>query len=185
MQEYSNEELGETEQPTKWADITEDETNAHGELVYHSVTGHALKHDKVMEARMDEVRALEKMGVWEMVNRSMCMSRTGRPPIKGGWVDVNKGDDVNDNYRSRYVAKEIKQADGGADREGLFAHIPPLEALKLVISAATSRVGLGGTVHKLMFLDISKAYLHAPVIDENLFVELPKEMGSPTCAAGY
>ena len=33
--------------------------------------------------------------------------------------------------------------------------------------------------HKLMFIDISKAYLHADVINHDLYVELPKEMNMP------
>ena len=51
--------------------------------------------------------------------------------------------------------------------------MPPLEALKVVISRAASRPARD---HKLMFLDISKAYLHADVVDQNLYVTLPKEM---------
>ena len=31
----------------------------------------------------------------------------------------------------------------------------------------------------MTFLDISKAYLHADVIDPDLYVELPYEMGMP------
>ena len=34
----------------------------------------------------------------------------GKPPISVKWVDVNKGDDLNPNYRSRLVAREIVNA---------------------------------------------------------------------------
>ena len=33
--------------------------------------------------------------------------------------------------------------------------------------------------HKMMFIDISKAYLHADVINNELYVELPAEMNLP------
>ena len=34
--------------------------------------------------------------------------------------------------------------------------------------------------HKVMFIDISKAHLHADVINPNLYVELPAEMNFPS-----
>ena len=54
-----------------------------------------------------------------------------------------------------------------------------------MISTTVSRVGLENKrdPHKLMFIDISKAYLHADVLDPNLFVELPPEIDNgQTCA---
>ena len=50
--------------------------------------------------------------------------------------------------------------------------MPPLEGLKVVISRRTSRLA---TNHKLMLVDISKPYLHAVVVDPNLYVVLPKQ----------
>ena len=44
-------------------------------------------------------------------------------------MDVNKGDDVNPEYRSRLVAQEIKRD----NREDLFAATPPLEAKKMLM----------------------------------------------------
>ena len=93
-----------------------------------------LKYEKVIEARLNEVEALIKVGVCEVAPLAACLSKTGRRPIKGRWVDVNKGDDVVEVYRSRYVAREIRDQHGGAHREGLFAAMPPLEALKILIS---------------------------------------------------
>ena len=119
------------------------------------------------------------MPAWgfEIVRREQCIEKTGKPPIRGRWGDINKGDDQGKVYRSRYVAMEIRKLHGGSDREGLFAAMPPLEALKLILSLTVSRPDQQGAhPHKLMFIDISKAYLHADVINENLFVELPQEM---------
>ena len=36
------------------------------------------------------------------------IKKTGKKPIGSRWVDINKGDEVNSDYRSRLVAKEIK-----------------------------------------------------------------------------
>ena len=172
------------ELPQSWADATEEETRQRErepeerETFYDNLTGKALKYENVIEARWDEIKALQEMGVWKVVPLSECVSRTQRRPIRGRWVDVNKGDDVVEVYRSRYVAMELKRQHGGASREGLFAAMPPLEGMRLLLSFVASRRGCD--VHyKLMFLDISKAYLHAEVLDDNIFVELPPEMKQP------
>ena len=56
--------------------------------------------------------------------------------------------------------------------------MPPLEALKLLISKTVSRPRTSKHVpHKLLIMDISKAYLHAAVIDPDLYAELLSEMG--------
>ena len=166
-----------SERPS-WADQTLEPEEQ--EVVYDDLTGKVLEYAEVIKARLNEIEALKKMGVWEVVPLSQCISRTSRRPIKGRWVDINKGDDIEKNYRSRYVARELRQAHGGAHREGLFAAMPPLEALKIMISrTVTLRPDGNKSPKKLLFLDISKAYLHAPVLDKNLYVDLPVEMGMP------
>ena len=179
LEKYHEAELeDEYSKKRNWADLTEEQFQE--EEVYDEMTGKPLNYEKVWEARSNELEALGKMGVWRIVPVSECLKATGKKPIKGRWVDVNKGDDTNDNYRSRYVARELRQAHGGAQREGLFAAMPPLEALKIVISRVVSGKHQDKrTIHKLLFMDISKAYLHADVIDDCLYVELPTEMNMP------
>ena len=96
-------------------------------MIYDDLTGQILQYEHVLRARLDEVEALKKMGVWKMVPLTQCWERTGREPIRGRWVDVNKGYDICHNYRSRYVALEVRQAFGGTNREGFFAAMPPIE----------------------------------------------------------
>ena len=151
--------------------------------IYDDLTGRELVTENVREARLDEVRALQHNGVREVVLRAMNVERTGRPPIRGRWVDVNKGDDMKQNYRSRYVAGEIKSLHGGASREGTFAAMPPLESLKPLLSKVASRTGLVGSKQKVLFIDISKAYLQADVLDPNVFVDTPPGMGLPESCA--
>ena len=172
------------EESRNWADITEkeqekqeDEENC-DEKFYDEVTGKVLKYEKVIAARMEEIEGLIKMGVWEVVPLRDCLNRTQRRPIKGRWVDINKGDDHLEQYRSRYVARELRHQHGGTGREGLFAAMPPIEGLRLLISHTMSRKD-AKTQYKLMFLDISKAYLHAEVLRDDIFVDLPKEMRMP------
>ena len=124
---------------------------------------------------MKEIQQFHKHGVYKQVPVRECWERTGKAPIGIKWVDVNKGDEGNLEYRSRLVAKEIKVD----RREDLFAATPPLEALKMLLSAAMTE-GLGyrrGREEfgmKLEFIDIKRAYLQADV-KRDIFVELPGE----------
>ena len=183
MNEYK--EHGCMEEPLwSWADATEEEEREREDskhertAFYDELTGRILKYEKVIAARMDEIKALNDMGVWEVVPLSECSRRTQKKPIRGRWVDVNKGDDDVEVYRSRYVAMELKSQHGGAGREGLFAAMPPLEGMRLSLSHVASRQG-HETQYKLMFIDISKAYLHAEVLSDDIYVELPREMMLP------
>ena len=51
----------------------------------------------------------------------------GKGPIGTRWIDTNKGDDEDPEYRSRIVAQEVNTE----KRIDLFAATPPLEANKM------------------------------------------------------
>ena len=101
-------------------------------------------------------------------------------PIPTRWVDVNKGDRVNPDYRSRLVAQEF----ASQKRDDLFAATPPLEALKALLSAAVtegigwhSTTGRGGGM-RLDVIDVKKAYFHSPALRE-VYIKLPPEDAEP------
>ena len=93
-------------------------------------TGESLDAKKVKEARQLETEYYDKMHVFDKVPISRCWERTGKTLLKGRWVDIDKGT----RYRSRWVAKQFK----GSDSEEWFAAIPPIEALRALISHTTS-----------------------------------------------
>ena len=72
------------------------------------------------------------------------------------WVDHIKGDRQHMNVRSRLVAK---QSNTGKE-QGLFAATPPLEALRMLLSAAVT----GKKSKVSMFNDISRAYMYATCV---------------------
>ena len=63
--------------------------------------------------------------------------KAGKKVVTTRWIDVNKGDETNEDYRSRLVAKDFKNKND--QREDLFAGAPPLEALKFILSRAATR----------------------------------------------
>ena len=95
-----------------------------------------------------------------------CLREAGKMPIGVRWVDVNKGDESQPNYRSRLVAREINTY----KRDDLFAATPPLEALKAILSmTATSNRG-----EIIMVNDISRAFFHAQA-ERDVYVQLAPE----------
>ena len=91
--------------------------------------------------------------------------------IQTRWIDVNKGDNENPNYRSRLVAKEFNT--GAID--GLFAATPPLEALRLLISQAATVAPTGsGERRVIMINDVARAFFEAPAT-RAVCVRLPPE----------
>ena len=104
------------------------------------------------------MREINKHNVYVKVPIEECWANTGKGPIGTGWVDVNEGDDVNPEYRSRLVAQEIRRD----NREDLFAATPPLEAKKMLMSmAVTEGIGYNGNDkrggNKLEFIDVRRA----------------------------
>ena len=100
------------------------------------LTGQVLRDDLVKVARAAELAYFNSKKVWRKVPRSTAKAVSGRAPISVRWVDVNKGDDLHPNYRSRLVARQLKATDTSG--KSYFAPAPPLEALRTVISMAAS-----------------------------------------------
>ena len=85
------------------------------------------------------------------------------------WVDVNKGDSTDPEYRSRLVGREFAI---GRD-DALYAATPPLEALRLIISHAATH-GEESARRMVMVNDVRRAYFYAK-INRDVYIELPKE----------
>ena len=132
---------------------------------WDDVPGKELDPKKVAAARQEEVAYIHQSKLYTKVPRSKA-KEAGAKVITVRWIDINKGDNENENYRSRLVAREIKR-DGRPD---LFAATPHLEALNVILSMlASSNKG-----EKLMVNDVSRAYFCA-LAKRRVFVELPAE----------
>ena len=112
------------------------------------------------------------MGVFVKVPIDECIAKNGQRTIVL-WVDEEKGDPDRPNYRSRLVAKQYRQERG----DDLYAATPPVEPLRIVVSAATT----GKKKKAVMVNDVSIAYMYAPC-EEELCKE-DQEPGEEKCAA--
>ena len=126
------------------------------------ISGKPLNGQSVRKARDKEVEYIRKSKLYDIVPLSDCFRDTGKKPIAGRWVDINKGDLINEIVRSRWVAKDFKR---GINHE-LFAATPPLEALRIIIcQVATSSMDnkrMAGN-KRLLIMDVSRAFFYAPV----------------------
>ena len=84
--------------------------SAHGEHVqpdmyWDTVSGKTLPPDLVKRAREEDMKHIRNMDVYCKVPTEQCINATGKHPIGNRWVDINKSDDENPQYRYRLVAK--------------------------------------------------------------------------------
>ena len=133
---------------------------------WDDVTGMPLDRQKVQKARAEEIEYVRSKNVWTKITRSEAQKQ-GYKVIKTRWIDINKGDDANPVYRSRFVAKEFN--DGEA--QGLFAGTPPLEALRYLLHDAATK---GSERKVVMINDVARAFFEARV-RRKVCVEIPPE----------
>ena len=129
--------------------------------IWNSVTGTLLDPIKVWEARAEEMKWVKKQELWDVVDESQCWSETGKAPITLKWVDRNKSDDQKPNYRSRLVVREVKRATTPLAEHESYSAMPPLEALKVLLSLmASKQFSTRGKRYKLGLIDISRAHFY-------------------------
>jgi hypothetical protein len=135
------------------------------------VSGQPLDKARAVQARKAEMDYFKSMQVYSKVVRQPWMK-----VITTRWLDVNKGDTKNPDYRARLVAREIK-----TDlRPDLFAATPPLESLRTIISicASNQHARSPGERHVIMSNDIKRAYFYAPAV-RPVYVAIPDEDWCP------
>ena len=70
------------------------------------ISGQTLRDDLVEEARRKELDYFKGKEVWTKISRTAA-TWLGCKPISVRWVDSYKGDEVEPNYRSRLVARQL------------------------------------------------------------------------------
>ena len=110
------------------------------------------------------------MQVYDVVPRDTIWQTLGKL-IDTRWIDTNKADESNPEYRSRLGGREFNT--GKAD--SLYASTPPLESLRVVLSwASTVEIDIGKHENEVLINDVRRAYFYAGA-SRNLFIELPDE----------
>ena len=137
------------------------------------MSGVELDLKKVVEARKLELSYIDEKEVWVKITRKEAIRR-GIKIIGVRWIDVNKGDAIHPNYRSRLVGKEFNNYKDLS----IFAATPPLEALRFIISEAATTEGSNKDNDKVVMInDVSRAFFEADAT-RDMAVELPEESKS-------
>ena len=76
-------------------------------IAWDDVTGALLDPREVRKARVKEVDCLDEKHMYTKISRAEAQRR-GIKILRTRWVDVNKGDAINPNHRSRFVAMEFR-----------------------------------------------------------------------------
>ena len=135
-----------------------------------------------------EARRLELDWVMKEKVYSCCRPEDAKDqrPIAMRWVDTNKGDLKSPVVRSRLCVKEQKKGRHrvqSLEPEQLYSAMPPLEALKLLVSMKTTmKVSTRGKPLLIAHFDISRAHF-MPKAEREVFVVLPDE--DPKKQEGY
>ncbi len=131
------------------------------------VHGGTLDKKLAVHARRVEIEYFRKMGVYTKVRREKWMRI-----ISTKWIDTNKGDEQDPNYRARLVGREIATH----KRDDLFAATPPLESLRYIVSRCASHQYLANAADRfcIMSNDIKRAYFYAPST-RPIYIEIPAE----------
>merc|ERR1711978_132713 len=126
-----------------------------------------------MDARALEMKYVKRHTVYEYAPVAECRAVTGSDPVGTRWLDTNKGDRANPNYRSRWVAQQYRRA----WVETLFAATPNIETARLLLADASSRcrtVSHPEQEIRTMIIDIRRAYFYAEA-QRPIYVRLPPE----------
>lgn len=140
---------------------------------WDDVRGGWLDPEGVRKARAEEMQILKDMQVYEKVDHE------GQKFLTLKWVDTNKGSDLEPKYRSRLVAREIKARGAVLPAAQLFSAMPPLEGLKVLLSAmVTLRESNNQMPLKIGFWDVTRAHFYGEA-RRQIFARLPEEDSEP------
>ena len=76
-----------------------------GALAFDDQTNEPLIPLLVRTARLEKMKYLREMQVYDKVGVEQCMKVTGSKPIGVCWVDAHKGDSAQPDYRAKLLAK--------------------------------------------------------------------------------
>ena len=143
--------------------------NAGDMVATDGVSGTRLRLAAVIQARRTELECFRRTKVYSKVGRKEALIR-GKAVILVRWIDINKGDNVNVNYRSRRVAKHIKDK-ASTNVADMFAATPPSDVLKLLASRCVS--GRSRT-RCMMSSGVNQAYFYTEA-QYDICIEIPNE----------
>lgn len=120
------------------------------------------------------MREVHKHMIYFKVPIKQCWEKTGKALIKTRWLDINKGDKMQPEYRSRLVAKDFKEGQA-ARLVRSHAAVGSTQVGHLVMDDGRSGMGKQkGMENENGFIDIERAYFHAEALRE-IHVELLNE----------
>ena len=135
------------------------------------VSGEPMDPCLIVKARQEEMHGFKERGVYHHVPRRIAEADPEGKFIGVRWVDVNKGTKEVPKVRSRLVGQEFAH---GPRRDVMYAPTPPLAAARYLLSTCASRGKSGPGNHRILLLDIRKAFLYGKIL-RTVYIGLPSE----------
>ena len=82
---------------TNTCKTVEEENDVELEIAWDDVSGVALNPKEVRRARMEEIKFVRDMDLYDKVPKDECYVKTGKAPTSVRWIDICKGDAANPN----------------------------------------------------------------------------------------
>ena len=148
---------------------------------WDDMNGGWLDPAAVRAARKEELDWMEAREVMKAVPEKECREKQGRP-LTLKWLDTMKPDG---RHRSRLVVREVKKAKRPEERldpQDVFSSMPPIEALKMLLSEVMTVDDPHGSVDvekvvtdQIAVWDVSRAHFYGESRRE-VYTNLPEEM---------
>ena len=135
------------------------------------VSGEPMDPSLIVKARQQEMHGFKERGVYHHVPRKIAEADPEGKFIGVRWVDVNKGAKEVPKVRSILVGQEFAH---GQRRDDLYDPTPPLAPARYLLSTCASWGKQGPGNHRILLLDIRKAFLYEK-ISKTVHIELPSE----------
>lgn len=87
------------------------------------------------KASAEDVEYLGKTNLYTKSPRHKA-AQSKKKVISARWIDIDKEDSINENYRSHLVLREIERD----TRNDLFAATPPLAPMKVIMLLAAGAI---------------------------------------------
>ena len=136
--------IDELHEPEPEWDLAEDEEHV------DSVTGHKLDPELARAAVQKEMRKMMSLKVYDTISRTEAKTMKNGKWIDTRWVKTLKN--INE-VRARLVGREFAHGD---PRDDLFAGVPPLHLVKLLVSLCASTPGNQGLKVKTLTYVLGK-----------------------------
>ena len=105
---------------------------------WDETSNNTIDNELVEAARLGEIKGIYQNQLYDQENVEECQENIGKAHMRVRWLDINKGDEKDKEYRSILVVQEMKRD----NREDLSVATPALEEQDIVQLGSNRRISI-------------------------------------------